>query len=139
MLSMNPANVFLLVGALAGALPAGPPLAKWRAILEPEGGSRVRGGATAEAKGDSTHFVITVRDGTANSTLGWHMHSGTCAAPGAIEGSGYPPLQVGPGGTAQTAVTLPVAPPASGDHLIQVHGPGGTVVSCGELKPVAGG
>ena len=64
------------------------------------------------------------------------MHTGTCASPGPVEGSGYPALPVGAGGVAQAAVTLSVAPPASGDHIIQVHGAGGTVVSCGELRAV---
>ena len=124
--------------ALAGVLAAGTPspAAKWRAILEPVGDSRVRGGATAEAKGESTHFIITVRGGIAGSPLAWHMRAGTCAAPGGIIGSGYPELQVGPGGTAQAAITLPVPPPNEGSHIIQVHGPGGGVVSCGELKPI---
>jgi len=129
----NPATALLAAGVLAGAVV---PAAKWRAILEPVGDSRVRGGATAEAKGESTHFIISIRDGAPNSSLTWHMHSGTCSSPGGVVGSGYPALRVGPGGTAQAAITLAVSPPTGGSHIIQVHGSGGDVVSCGELKQV---
>lgn len=135
MVVMNSAAALLAAGILTGV---GMPTAKWRAILEPVGGAGVRGGATAEAAGESTHFVITIRGGAPNSTLAWHMHSGTCASPGELVGSGYPALQVGPGGTAQGAITLAVAAPDSESRIIQVHGAGGNVVSCGELKPIGG-
>ena len=112
---------------------------KWRALLNPVGESKLRGGAIAEAKGgDSTRFTITIRDAPANATLAWHMHSGTCASPGAAVGSGYPALHTGPGGTAEAAVTLAVNPPGSGSYLVQVHDPAGTPISCGELKSIGG-
>ena len=108
---------------------------RWRAILVPIGGAKVRGGAMVEAMGDeSTRFTITIRDATPNTGLAWHMHSGTCAAPGGVVGGGYPELHAGPGGTAEAAVTLAVGPPASGNHVIQVHLPTGAPISCGELK-----
>lgn len=133
MIRMNAAVALLATGLVIGPAPAP---AKWRALLEPVGNASVRGGATAEAVGDNrTHFIISIRNGTPNTTLSWHMHTGTCAAPGGVDGSGYPLLQVGPGGIAQAAVTLAVAPPATGSHIIQVHS-GGTVVACGELRSV---
>ncbi len=135
MRGMQSIAALVAVGMLNGASGSA---AKWRAILEPVGGATVRGGATAEATGDSTHFVITIRGGAPNTSLAWHMHTGTCASPGQLQGSGYPPLKVGPGGTAQAAVTLAVASPDGGSRIIQVHGAGGNVVSCGELKPVGG-
>jgi len=113
--------------------------AKWRAILEPLAGAKVRGGVTVEAKGtESSRFTITIRDATPNASLAWHMHSGNCAAPGAVVGSGYPELHSGPGGTAEAAVTLQVQPPASGEYLVQVHGPTGAPISCGNLKSIGG-
>jgi hypothetical protein len=125
----------------AGTTLLGPPGtsadAKWRAILEPLAGSKVRGGTMVEAKGPaSTHFTITIRDAAPNTTLAWHMHSGTCAAPGPVVGSGYPELHSGPGGTAEAAVTLAVAAPAAGNFLVQVHDPAGTPISCGALKAI---
>jgi hypothetical protein len=132
---MNATAVLVAVGLAIGSAPAPAP-AKWRALLEPIGNASVRGGATAEAVGDNrTHFIISIRNGTPNTTLSWHMHTGTCAAPGGVEGSGYPILQVGPGGIAQAAATLEVTPPATGRHIIQVHS-GGTAVACGDLRPV---
>lgn len=110
---------------------------KWRALLEPVGGATVRGGAMVEAKGEqSTRFTITIRNAPPGNTLAWHMHSGTCAAPGAVIGSGYTELRSGPGGTAEAAVTLSVAPPAGGSFVIQVHGQTGAPISCGDLKPI---
>lgn len=112
---------------------------KWRARLVPAAGSKVQGGAIAEARGsDSTRFTITIRDAAPNATFAWHMHSGTCASPGGVVGSGYPELHSGPGGTAEAAVTLAVAAPASGSYLVQVHGPTGAPISCGELRSVGG-
>jgi hypothetical protein len=112
---------------------------RWRARLEPTAGAKLQGGAIAEGRGaDSTRFTITIRDATPNSTFAWHMHSGTCASPGGVVGSGYPELHSGPGGTAEAAVTLAVAPPASGSYIVQVHGPTGAPISCGELRPVGG-
>ncbi len=114
--------------------------ARWRAILEPLAGSKVRGGVTVEAKGtESTRFTITIRDATPNASLAWHMHSGTCANPGNPVGSGYPELHVGPGGTAEAAATLAVAAPGTGDYLVQVHGPTGAPISCGMLKSIGTG
>jgi hypothetical protein len=125
--------------ALAGVLlvDQGQANPRWRAILEPVSGQTTRGGAMVEARGDeSTRFTITIRNAPENTTLTWHMHTGTCAAPGGVVGAGYPELRVGPGGTAQAAVTLAISPPVSGDHIIQVHGAGGAPISCGDLRPL---
>lgn len=132
----------LLAGTyVVGTTPEGLRLdPKWRAILEPVSGAKVRGGAMVEAKGDqSTRFTITIRDATPNTSLAWHLHSGTCASPGGVVGSGYPELHAGPGGTAEAAVTLEVAPPSSGNFVIQVHGPTGAPISCGQLRPIGEG
>jgi len=127
---MNLAAVMVTAGMVVGAAPA-----KWRALLEPVGTASARGGATAEAQGEGTHFIISIRNGPPNTTLSWQMRTGTCAAPGNPEGSGYPALQVGAGGVAQAAVTLPVPPPTAGSHIIQVQA-GGTPIACGEFRPV---
>ncbi len=132
MVGTKSAAAMLAAGIL---IAAAPPAAKWRALLEPVGSASVRGGATAETQGDGTHFIISIRNGPPNSTLNWHMHTGTCASPGGVEGSGYPVLQVGAGGVAQAAVTLAVPAPATGSHIIQVH-QDGTVVACGEFRAV---
>jgi len=121
----------------AAAYVPGPPDPRWRAILEPVGGTKVSGGVTVEAKGaDSSKFTVAIRGAPANSTLIWHMHSGKCTGPGAPVGAptSYPVLRAGPGGTAEAAVTLPVAPPGSGDFVILIHLPTGTPAACGELK-----
>jgi superoxide dismutase, Cu-Zn family len=136
----------LVAAALAGTYVLGTTVhsgvqreGKWRAILDPIAGGSVRGGAMVEAKSaESSRFTITIRNATPKASLPWHLHSGTCAAPGGVVGSGYPELHVGPGGTAEAAVTLTVTPPASGSYLIQVHSPTGTPISCGDLKPIGG-
>ncbi len=130
--------------------------ARWSATLQPQNGSKVSGTATVEAKGaDSTRFSVSVRGAPTNTTLNWHLHNGKCAEAGSIVGeqTSYPELKAGAGGTAESMVTLPVAPPSSGAFSIQVHrsaeGSGGgaksddagamgskALVSCGELKPL---
>lgn len=130
---MNVAAVLVAAGIASSAAPS---VQKWRALLEPVGSATVRGGATAEAKGDgTTHFIISIRNGPPNTSLTWQMNGGTCASPGAAEGSGYPTLQVGAGGVAQAAVTISVAAPASGSHVMMVQS-GGTTVACGEFRSV---
>ena len=130
---MNVAAVLVAAGIASSAAPS---VQKWRALLEPVGSATVRGGATAEAKGDgTTHFIISIRNGSPNTTLTWQMSAGTCVSPGAPEGSGYPTLQVGAGGVAQAAVTISVAAPASGNHVIVVQ-TGGATVACGEFRSV---
>ena len=92
-----------------------------------------------EAKSaESARFTITIRNAPPGTSLPWHMHTGSCAAPGGPVGTGYPEQKVGPGGTAEAAVTLNVAPPSTGSYLVQVHGPTGTPTSCGDLKPIGG-
>lgn len=121
----------------AGSHGAGPSDSRWRAILEPVGGAKVSGGVTVEARGtDSTKFTVAIRGAPAGTTLSWHMHSGKCTAPGGPVGAptSYPALRAGPGGTAEAAVTIPVAPPASGDFVILIHLSSGTPVACGALK-----
>lgn len=130
------AAAFIAGAYVLGINPDGSRADKWRAILEPVGDGKVRGGAMVEAKGDESRFTITIRDATPNTGLAWHMHTGTCAAPGGVVGSGYPELHAGPGGTAEAAVTLAISPPTSGNHVIQVHGPTGAPISCGALRPI---
>ncbi len=115
-----------------------------------------------EARGaDSTRFSVSVRGATPEATLKWHMHNGKCSEDGSIVGAetSYPELRPGAGGTAESMVVLPVAPPASGTFSIQVHraemggggkgsdgaggyssagamGGGKATVACGELKPL---
>lgn len=133
MVGLNVAAVMVAAGIASSAAPS---VQKWRALLEPVGSATVRGGATAEAKGDgTTHFIISIRNGPSNTSLTWQMSTGTCSSPGAAEGSGYPTLQVGAGGVAQAAVTLSVAAPSSGNHVIVVQA-GGTTVACGEFRSV---
>ena len=130
---MNVAAVLIAAGIASSAAPS---VQKWRALLEPVGSATVRGGATAEAKGDgTTHFIISIRNGSPNTPLTWQMSTGTCASPGAAEGSGYPTLQVGAGGVAQAAVTISVAAPANGNHVMVVQS-GGSTVACGEFRSV---
>ena len=133
--------------------------ARWSAKLQPQNGAKVSGTAVVEARGaDSTRFTVSIRGATSNTSLKWHMHNGKCSEEGSIVGSetSYPELQPGGGGTAESMVVLPIAPPASGTFSIQVHGaakagggsePGSTntagamgvgksLVACGELKPL---
>jgi hypothetical protein len=136
--------------------------ARWSATLQAQNGSKVSGTAVVEAHGaDSTRFSVSIRGATPEATLKWHMHTGKCSEAGSIVGteSSYPELRPGSGGTAESMVVLPVAPPSSGAFSIQVHrtemggspkgsdgaaantsagamGGSKATVACGELKPL---
>lgn len=133
--------------------------ARWTATLQPQNGTKVSGTAVVEARGaDSTRFSVSIRGATPNTSLKWHLHNGKCTEDGTVVGieTSYPELKPGGGGTAESMVVLPVAPPSSGAFSIHVHGPakagGGSgsaaaysagsmgmdksTVACGDLKPL---
>lgn len=138
---------FTLVTVLA----SGSVSPRWKAELVPEKGSTVSGSATVESRGtDSTALTISIRGAELNKSYAWHLHQGGCATGGPVVGmeTAYPELQTSGSGTAETSVTLGIAPPTSGVHSVRVHPMAPTFkagdksmkfaetsVACGELKP----
>ena len=134
-----------IVTVLAGSSP------KWKADLSPQGGSKISGHATVESRGtDSVAMTISIHGGEINSSYAWHLHQGACGANGQIQGmeTAYPELKTSESGSAETSVTLPIAPPTSGVYSVNVHPQASgykdadsskkltaAVVACGQLKP----
>jgi hypothetical protein len=119
---------------------------QWSATVRGMNGSGISGTANAEGVGsaDSTLVKISIKGAPAGA-LPWHIHTGSCKAPGAVFGSeaAYPRLQAGSGGSAEGSVVLPVRPAKAATYAIQIHrGAGGAgqtgsdVIGCGDLLPV---
>ena len=111
----------------------------WKATLEAKDGSKLGGTALVESMGYTTSRAsVELTGAKPGSVMPWHIHNGACGGKGAILGdaSAYPPLSVGPDGHAIGNVTLPIAPPPTGDLSVMVHKSKTdmTPIACGTLK-----
>jgi len=112
----------------------------WHATLAPMSGSSVSGTASGTTGHDMTMVTVNVSGARAGSTLPWHIHEGKCtdgSPPIVGPPSAYPPLQVGPGGTATAQVHLSMDLNEAKSYIINVHASPsnlGTIVSCGDLN-----
>ena len=127
--------------AMGDAATSGGMSARWTAALEPQGGSQVRGTASAMAGATAGTMTaeVAISGGANNGTHPWHVHAGTCATGGDIVGppTDYPPLKADGNGAATVMSTVNIAAPSSGDYHVNIHlSPEamGTIVSCGDLK-----
>jgi len=130
----------IILGLTFGAAVAAP---RWVANLEPKNSSRITGTATVEAVGtDSSRATVQVSGASAGSQLAWAIQSGVCGSKGQVFGtaSAYPTLTAGPDGKATGSVTLPSAPPASGEYSVTVlkSKTDMTPAACGTLKADTG-
>ena len=119
-------------------------VARWTANLTPQGGGLVTGSATlTPMAGTRTQVVVTVQGAPPNVNLPWHIHRGTCSAPGPIFGAqgSYPMLGTSGDGRAQLQTELLLNPPTVGTHVVDIHaGPGDpTVIACGDISQRSGG
>jgi hypothetical protein len=95
----------------------------------------------AEGKNpDETRAVIAIQNAVPGSRYPWHIHQGRCGSAGGVLGPAdqYGVLEVEDDGKASRSVTLPGAPPANGNYLVDVHAAlqnPATIVSCGNLAP----
>ena len=112
----------------------------WSATLTPMNGSSVSGSARGTTGHDMTMVTVNVSGAQAGATLPWHIHEGKCtdASPPVVgPASAYPPLHIGPGGTATAQVHLTMDLNEAKDYIINVHASPtnlGTIVSCGDLN-----
>jgi hypothetical protein len=115
-------------------------IARWTASVQPQAGSSISGTLTV-SQGNSanrTRANVSLTGATPGASLPWHIHQGTCDAPGPIVGprEAYTMLGVSGDGTATIQAELPFAVPASGAYSINVHRSAtemGTIVACGNL------
>jgi hypothetical protein len=105
-------------------------------MLMAKNNSGLTGSFTTQANGDSTTISVTLHGGTPGTSYPTHVHSGTCADPGAVV-QPLSSVMVGPDstGTASTTVATSVLTQGaqSGGLLVQSHLPDGTPAACGEM------
>lgn len=120
-----------ILGALSAGALLGSIAKVWTATLT--GSSGLSGSAQVEAVGsDSVSATVNVAGAKANSSLGWGIHDGKCAAPGPMRGE-YPAIMTDSTGTGSAMAR--VALKMQGEQSVVVHGEGGTTAGCGDLKP----
>ena len=139
MLRRNPAGVVALAATAVLALS----FKEWSATLRPQDGSTVSGTATAQPiAGDSLAILIRIKGARAGDSNPWHVHSGGCDSSGAVLGdpSRYAPLSIGPDGSAEATARVKALLSIGVPYSINVHrSPSDMgVISCGNLRPVAG-
>ena len=116
---------------------------EWSATLRPQDGSTVSGTATAQPiAGDSLVILIRVKGAKAGDSNSWHVHSGGCDSSGAVLGdpSRYAPMSIGTDGSGEATARVKSMLSIGVPYSINVHrSPGDmSVISCGNLRPVAG-
>ena len=121
---------------------------QWSTAVHSTNGSTISGTASVAGFGtaDSTTVKISIKGALANASLAWHVHNGSCKAPGAVLGSesAYPRLQTSGTGSADGLATLPIRPVKAKPYIIQVHRgtaaggvkTGSDVIACGDLMPM---
>lgn len=139
MLRRNPASVLALTATAVVALS----FKEWSATLRPQDGSTVSGTATAQPiAGDSLSILIRIKGATAGGSHAWHVHSGGCDSSGAVLGdpSRYAAMTVKTDGSAEATARVKAVLSIGVPYSINVHrSPSDmAVISCGNLRPVAG-
>lgn len=132
--------------------------ASWKATLEPVAGSGISGESTVTPdnamplrdttqrdttqppKADGVAMArITITGASANDSLPWHVHSGTCGsedAPIVGSASDYAPIAIGANGEGSAHAKIATRLEPNGQYIVNVHKSATdlTVVSCGALK-----
>jgi len=133
----------LMLAALgtAGWITVGSSLKVWTAALDEKDGSGVSGSARVETiKDDSVRATVNIKGAASKASLSWGIHTGKCAALGAMLGGGgvYQAVQADSSGGGSATSSLKLEFKSGTDYSVVVHGsPAGSVAACGELK--AGG
>jgi hypothetical protein len=111
----------------------------WEATLQPALPATVGGRVAALTRNGRTQITISIEGAEADVPHMWRLESGTCAAPGTLEGgvASYPVLTAGPDGSAEAEASI-AAIFRSGEQFAArvVWSPEGgaeEVVACGDL------
>jgi hypothetical protein len=121
----------------AGGMEQQQAMASPAVMLAAKNNSGLTGSFTTQATGDSTTITVTLHNGTPGTSYPTHVHSGTCANPGAVV-QPLSSVMVGPDstGTASTTMATSVLTQGRGPNgslLVQSHLPDGTPAACGEI------
>ncbi len=113
----------------------------WTASLVPRGDFQLRGSARAQARGVVTRVAITISNARGGRPHPWRVHSGTCADPGSIVGTGnrYSSLEVGSNGpgSATSLADLDIALDDDGQYSVSVlksSSEMSVIIACGDLR-----
>jgi hypothetical protein len=122
----------------AGGAPATVSTATWTATINAMGGSGITGSAMVRPSGSTEAATVSITGAPPNSTLPWHVHSGTCATGGGVVGAGsaYTPLAVGADGKATASATITASLDTGAQYHVNIHkseSDMGTIVACGDL------
>jgi hypothetical protein len=96
--------------------------------------SGISGDAAANHEGDSVRIGLSVSGLESGTSYAAHIHTGSCEAGGPVRA----PLQSVTGGEdgmgTSTTTLASTQLPADQRSFIQVHGPGGQPVACGDIE-----
>lgn len=134
------AGVILLPAAAVVALT----FKEWSATLQQQNGSTVSGTASVQARdGDSLLATIHVKGGTMSDNYPWHVHIGGCDSSGAPigEAARYEPITIREDKTGESTARVKATLTVGAAYSVNVHrSPSDMgVISCGNLRPIAGG
>lgn len=103
---LGPLGLFLSLMACSSS--TGPTVTLWEGSLNPIPPSQVTGNLAAISQFGGTEASIGMREGESGITYAWRIVSGTCQAPGEVQGhpSQYPPLYPDESGEASEDVRL---------------------------------
>ena len=98
------------------------------------GASGVSGSATLTPTDAGFDVEVTVDGGLEEGSHLSHIHSGTCASPGAPETNlTNVEANASGAGTASTSIAAQLSSAQDGAHYVAVHDLAGTVVTCGDI------
>lgn len=104
--------------------------------LNAVGGSGASGMAMTTPENDRVAIEVSVSGAPASESLAAHLHRGRC---GNDQGVAAPldPVNTAEGGGGTATTRIDAAMLRTGEHFVQVHGPGGAPILCGDL-PIEG-
>jgi hypothetical protein len=114
-------------------------LVAWEADLAPVAPSSVNGSAAAVTQFGRTQASIQIRQAEPDVTYGWRIETGTCQAPGDVQGgaAAYAPLVASEAGQATADAGISIEFRSGSSFAVRVflplEGGGETIVACGAL------
>ncbi len=116
-------------------------VAKWSAELAPPNGGVGPHGSVVLEPGrhpNHTRVRVVISGDTPGALRPWHLHAGTCGAPGPIVGpaESYARIRINARGNGVAVIELPIPFPESGALFVNVHESIKTmnrIVTCGQL------
>src|SRR5688572_22692374 len=121
-----PADTAAMAAPAPAPMPATGPV---EVELDEVDDSNIEGKATAtHSPSDVTVAIVLTEGGNTETSYDAHIHTGTCKSGGPVA------VELSPVVNLQSTKTVPVTSlPVNQESFVQVHGPGGKPVACGDL------